>query len=583
MKQKFFNDTIAQLNILLNSILIFEEEPDNLFLVDDLMRIAHSLKGSSRVMEFRLLESLFHDLEDKFSRYKKEKPPSISSFIDEVLTLGNKIQFCLDMLFQGFPEAEIVEKLEGSLREDTFCATETIELQLHESSSVQVGINRLDSLSKLISELLVKEVSAEHYLTELESLESDARHAEEEISLMLGDWMRSESLAVAQGFSDSRDLLSRMADRENSLRTIDENRKKLWRNLKMILPQQRCLLELVQRRILQARLTPISQAFEMIPRHVRDLCKSQGKKVKLTIDGEDTLLDKYVLDGISTCLLHLIRNAIDHGIESPEHRVREGKSESGRLYIGAVSQGNRVTIKVEDDGQGIDEEKLRKRLTERGLLTTAELQAISPRDLYQYLLRQGVSTKDEVDLLSGRGVGMDVVRENLERLKGSITIQSEKGIGTLIEIEVPLTLSIMQAIPVGLNDEMFCIPYFNIEKVLALSPDELVKKGRFYFNPKTGDTPLIPLSDILHGENQKVSEEKEVEDRVVILRSVEKRWGIIVNEVHQRREIVVKDLGSFIKRIRHILGATVTGDGTIILVLDVPSLFKTMEKWKKAL
>jgi chemotaxis protein histidine kinase CheA len=581
MKQKFFNDTIAQLNILLNSVLIIEEEPDNLFLVDDLMRISHSLKGSSRVMEFRLLEGLFHTLEDKFSHYKREKATPISSFVDEVLTLGNRIQFCLDMLFQGFPEQEVEEKLEGTMKEDSFCVPEAVDSQIYESSSVQVGINRLDSLSKLISELLVKEVSAEHYLSELESIEAEARQAEEEISRIHGECFKS----VPPGSQDtrqSRELIARMADRQSALKTIDESKKKLWRNLKLIFPQQRCLLELAQRRILQARLTPISQAFEMIPRHVRDLCKSQGKKVKLTIDGEDTLLDKYVLDGISLCLLHLIRNAIDHGIETPEQRVREGKGESGRLYIGAISQGNRVIIKVEDDGQGIDEEKLRSKLKERGLLTDAELQSINSKELYQYLLRHGISTKDEVDLLSGRGVGMDVVRENLERLKGSITIQSEKGIGALIEIEVPLTLSIMQAIPVRLKDEMFCIPLFNIEKILPLSPEDLVRKGKFYFSGTLGDIPLMHLSELLLNENHPCLEGNEEEVKVVILRSVEKRWAIIVDEVSQRKEIVVKDLGSFIRRIKHILGATVTGDGTIILVIDVPSLFRTMEKWKKS-
>jgi len=578
MQEKYFNDTSAQLNILLNSLLILEEDPDNFQLVEELMRISHSLKGSSRIMDFKLMEHLFHAVEDNLSRYRSEKVMSLSSFVDEMLVLGRKIEFVIDKLQMGFSEEEIQRRLDEKIKESGNFSFELKEPVQSDSSRIHIGINKLDALNKLMGELMIKQVTVEHYISELEKLEIETGVCNELLRNSLSSFLnRVDSEGPLQLATDN--LLDMVLSCDTTQKVISESKKKIWRNLKLMPSQMNELLNLAQKNILHSRLTPISQAFEMIPRLVRDLCRTQGKKVKLTIDGGETLLDKYILDGISTSLIHIIRNAVDHGIEIPEKRISEGKGDSGRIYILATSRGEKVIIRVEDDGQGIDEEKLKQKLRERKLLDEEELARITSRELYQYLLRQGISTKDVISEISGRGVGMDIVRDTLERLKGSIKMQSARGEGTIIEIEVPLTLSIMQAVPVSVREETYCIPVFNLERVVHARFGELKKKEQYLYHEKEDCIPVASLARVMGtAKHSPVDDDEQV--ILVVLRSVEKRWAIIVDEVQHKKEIVVKDLGTFLKKVRHILGATITGEGRIHLVLDVPSLIRTFESKK---
>jgi two-component system, chemotaxis family, sensor kinase CheA len=575
MQEKYFNNTASQLNILLNSLLILEEDPENFQLVEELMRITHSLKGSSRLMDFKLIEHLFHAMEDKFSSYRNETAATLSAFIDDLLLQGRKIEYILEKLQMGFSEEDIQKRLEEKLKGNSEFQFETREPHPADVSRVMVGINKLDALNKMIGELTIKQVSLEHYVTELEKLEMETVVSNELLRSSLSDFLNREEdqgpliLAVDN-------LLDIVHTCDNSLKILSESKKKIWRSLKLIPTEMKELLSLAQKNILHSRLTPVSHAFEMIPRLVRELCRTQGKKVKLTIDGGETLLDKYILDGISTSLIHLIRNAVDHGIEHPERRTAEGKSDSGRIYIQAVSRGEKVVIRVEDDGQGIDEEKLKQRLLERGLLSEAELRHLKQSELYHYLLRQGISTRDEISEISGRGVGMDVVRTTLERLKGSIRIQSARGVGTIIELDVPLTLSLMQAVPVVVKGETYCIPIFNLEKVVQVRFGELQNREPFYHYDKEEAVPIASLGWIVgNARHSQVDEDTQM--TLVYLRSVEKRWALLVDEAHHKKEIVVKECGTFLKRVKHILGATITGEGRVALILDVPSIIKTLE------
>jgi len=584
MKQKFFDDASLQLNILLNTVVILEDQPGNASLVDNLMRIAHSLKGSSRVMEYRLLESLFHTLEDRFQQYRDKGTEGLSPLVDDMLSLGRQIQFCLTMLRTGSSEDEIEQKLHESPAFDSIEMCMPGEVQQNDSSIVQVGISRLDDLTNLMSEILIKEKSLQHHLSELERI--GMNFSQKSSDFFAAVRKRVSGLSIGYDHEQNRrDLGALISGYEETHRNEEEKIKKHIRGLKVQSHHIDSLLEEAKHDVLRIRLAPISEAFEMIPRFVRELSGSQGKKVRITVDGGETLLDKYILDGISKALLHLIRNAVDHGIENPSERKERGKGESGRLLISASSQGNRVIIRVEDDGRGIDEDKLKDKLLERGLVSQDEVNELSSQDLYKFLFRHGISTSEKVSEISGRGVGMDVVRESLERLKGSIRIHSTPKMGTFVELQVPLTLSIMQAYSVKSRDECYYIPSFNVDRIVQVPSEELRRERDVFIWEKGEDLPIANLVKVLYRDvtasgNAEFRENGNV--KVVILRSLEKRWGIMVDEVFPKKEVVVKSLGAFLRKVRHFQGATVTGDGKVFLILDIPSLFKTVEVMRGA-
>lgn len=584
MKQKFFDDTSLQLNILLNTVVILEDQPGNVSLVDNLMRIAHSLKGSSRVMEYRLLEGLFHTLEDRLLQYRDKGAEALSPLVDDMLSLGKQIQFCLTMLRIGFSEDEIEQKLQESSAFDSIEMCVPGEIRQNDSSIVQVGISRLDDLTNLMSEILIKEKSLQHHLSELERIGMSFSQKSLEFFAALKKRISGESINYDHKQTE-KDLLALITEHDEIHRTEEEKIKKHIRGLKVHSHHIDSLLEEAKHDVLLTRLAPISEAFEMIPRFVRELSGSQGKKVKITVDGGETLLDKYILDGISKALLHLIRNAVDHGIETPSERKERGKGESGRLLISATSQGNRVIIRVEDDGRGIDENKLKEKLLERGLVSRDEINELSSQDLYKFLFRHGISTSEKVSEISGRGVGMDVVRESLEHLKGSIRIHSSAKMGTFIELQVPLTLSIMQAYSVRSRDEYYYIPSFNVDRIVQVPFEEMRRERDIFIWEKGEDLPIANLVKVLYRDviaSGKTEARENENVKVVILRSLEKRWGIMVDEVFPKKEVVVKTLGAFLRKVRHFQGATVTGDGRVFLILDIPSLFKTVEVMRGA-
>jgi two-component system chemotaxis sensor kinase CheA len=573
MKQKFFDDTSLQLNILLNTVVILEDQAGNTSLVDNLMRIAHSLKGSSRVMEFRLLESLFHTLEDRLLKYRDKGGEALSPLVDDMLSLGRQIQFCLTMLRAGFGEDEVEQRLNESSAFDSIDMSVPGEVRQEDSSIVQVGISRLDELTNLMSEILIKENSLQHHLSELERLGVRLSQKSYEFFGEL-----KNRLSVDDNGKKDLDPVSVLLAYDELHRTEEEKIKKHIRGLKVLSHHIDSLLEEAKHDVLLTRLAPVSEAFDMIPRFVRELSGTQGKKVKLTVDGGETLLDKYILDGISKALLHLIRNAVDHGIETPVERKALGKGEAGRLLISATSQGNRVIIRVEDDGRGIDEARLKEKVLERGLVSSDEISGLSSQDLYKFLFRHGISTSEKVSEISGRGVGMDVVRESLERLKGSIRINSTAGMGTFVELQVPLTLSIMQAYSVRSRDEYYFIPSFNVDRIADVPLEDVRREREVFVWEKGDELPIANLVKVLYRDTAGRNETGGNDTlKVVILRSLEKRWGIVVDEVFPKKEVVVKSLGAFLRKVRHFQGATVTGDGRVFLILDVPSLFKALE------
>ncbi|MGF7057145.1 chemotaxis protein CheW [Brassicibacter mesophilus] len=322
--------------------------------------------------------------------------------------------------------------------------------------------------------------------------------------------------------------------------------------------------------VMKVRMVPIERVFNRFPRMVRDLSRELGKEIDLQMSGEETEVDRTIIDEIGDPLIHLIRNSIDHGIESPEIRKNSGKNETGVLKLKAYPDGNTVVIELDDDGAGINIDKVKKKAVERGLLTSSESEGISEDEAVGLLFRPGFSTADTISDVSGRGVGLDVVKTKIESINGVVEVETKKGVGTKFIIRLPLTLAIIQALLINLSTEIYAIPLSSIREITPVLSKDIRKVQNqevVLFRNKT--LPIIRLNKILGIDDMEENEEIIM----VIVKKGDKEAGLIVDKLIGQQEIVIKSLGRFLSGIQHLAGATILGNGRISLILDVNSLF----------
>ncbi|TCI23188.1 chemotaxis protein CheA [Exiguobacterium sp. SL-9] len=325
----------------------------------------------------------------------------------------------------------------------------------------------------------------------------------------------------------------------------------------------------LQSLVLTLRMMPIEQVFNRFPRMVRSVAKDIHKKVQLDITGAETELDRTVIDEIGDPLVHLIRNAIDHGIELPEVRLQAGKPEQGRLALRAYHGGNRVFIEIEDDGAGINVDKVRSKALERGVITTEEATTMTDNEVAMLIFAPGFSTADVVTDLSGRGVGLDVVKNKIESLGGVVTLETVVGQGTKFQVSLPLTLSIISAMLVQVGDETYAVPLSSIlETTLLDEADILTAHRERVFDFRGQLVPLVYLKEMFAIET-----ETKTQFPVVVVRKGNKLVGVVVNDLIGQQEIVMKPLGTYLEGIPAISGATILGDGRVALIVDSNDLF----------
>lgn len=327
----------------------------------------------------------------------------------------------------------------------------------------------------------------------------------------------------------------------------------------------------LQNIILNMRMIPIETVFNRFPRMVRQLARDLNKKIKLEIIGAETELDRTVIDEIGDPLVHLIRNAIDHGIETPEVRTQNGKDEQGTLILRAYHSGNHVFIEIEDDGAGINHKKVLNKAIERGVLTKEEGDKLSEKQIYELIFSSGFSTADQISDISGRGVGLDVVRNTIESLGGNISIDSEEGKGTLFSIQLPLTLSIISVMLVEIGKEKYGIPISSIIESLVISEEDILHTHDYKVIDYRGKiVPLIFLRDLF----EVPTEDQASHYSVVVVKKGEKMAGLVVDSFIGQQEIVLKSLGQYLSNVFAISGATILGDGQVALIIDCNALIK---------
>ncbi len=318
------------------------------------------------------------------------------------------------------------------------------------------------------------------------------------------------------------------------------------------------------------RMVPIKQVFERFPRMVRDLCRGKGKKVQLHISGEETELDRSIINRLSDPLVHLLRNSFDHGIETPEERIKKGKNEEGSIFLSACHEGNQVVITVEDDGAGINPDKVGEIAVQKGVISRAELNQLTDEDKINLIFFNGFSTSAEITDVSGRGVGMDAVRNSIESLHGTVEVFSEINVMTRFVLRLPLTLAIIKTLLVKSLDQFYAIPVEIIKENVYLDRTEIKSiKGNPVVNLRGDVIPLYSLSGLLGFGHSNLP---DGECSVVIVEAAGKKAGFVVDELVGQQEIMIKSLGSYLKGIKGIAGATVLGDGRVTLIIDVAGL-----------
>jgi len=331
----------------------------------------------------------------------------------------------------------------------------------------------------------------------------------------------------------------------------------------------------LQEGVMKTRMQPIGNIWHKFPRVVRDLALSCDKRVELVMEGESTELDKTLIEAIKDPLTHLVRNAVDHGIETPDRRATAGKSPQGRLLLRAYHEGGQVNIEVVDDGAGLDAERIRDKAIERGIITADQGARMSERELFRLVFLPGFSTAAKVTNVSGRGVGMDVVRTNIERIGGTIELAGKRGVGSTIKIKIPLTLAILPALVVSCGDNRYAIPQASLLELVRLAGDEArdgveMLYGTPVYRLRNKLLTLVYLSDAL---DQAVPRDPD-EVNIIVLQADDRQFGLVVDAVHDTEEIVVKPLGKHLKSVPVFAGATIMGDGRVALILDILGVAK---------
>ncbi len=323
--------------------------------------------------------------------------------------------------------------------------------------------------------------------------------------------------------------------------------------------------------VMKVRMVPVETVFNRFPRMIRDIAKDLNKEIELHMSGEETELDRTVIDEIGDPLIHLLRNSCDHGIEPLTDRKRAGKSDIGKIYLRAYQSGNNVIIEVEDDGAGINTEKVKQKAIERGLVTKEAAAALSQQQIVDFLFKPSFSTAEKITGLSGRGVGLDVVKTKIEQLGGSVEVETQQGKGSKFIIKLPLTLAIYQALLVTVGGEKYAIPLSSIYQIYNWGADEVkMVQQQEIILLRNMVVPITRLANILDVPDSQIKQQKQL--KIVIVRKGEKLSGLVVDSVIGQQEIVIKSLGKLLTGIKPLAGATILGDGNVALIVDVNAI-----------
>ncbi|MHB1730529.1 MAG: chemotaxis protein CheA, partial [Leptospirillum sp.] len=333
----------------------------------------------------------------------------------------------------------------------------------------------------------------------------------------------------------------------------------------------------LQLAVIKTRMQPIKKVLGKFPRMVRDLSRKLGKEARLELSGEETELDKSVIEEIGDPLVHIIRNAIDHGLEMPEERLAAGKNAEGIVRISAYQEGNSIVIEISDDGRGVNVDRVRKKAIERNLISASDADRMTTEELVNLIFLPGFSTAEKVTDVSGRGVGMDVVRTNINKINGTVEIRSQQGLGSTFVINLPLTIAIIQALMVAIGNEVYAVPLQSVVETVKISESDIrTLSGAEVLNLRNQVLPLLRLRDEFKIPGE-ANESAGKSRYVVVVQIGSRSVGLVVEALPYQEEVVIKSMGPILSGIRGMAGATITGDGKVVLILDVGEILQDIQ------
>ncbi len=597
----FLTETTELLEKLDDDLVALEKSSDDTDLMNRIFRSIHTIKGASSFLGFDLLVKVAHKTEDVLNRLRKKELFVTSEIMDVILEATDLVKLLVaDIKAGDIQERETegtIAKLLPLLTEapppppvtvkEPEVAPEAAAVAASESSPVEPISPEQPSVTgtatptpspaaPVASQMPVAKPAAPAVSKKTappKSVESKGGEDLSDNSTVRVDVKRLDDLMNQVG-----ELVlerNRMIQINQDLQQNNVNRNDFNEEFGKLTKRMSFVTSELQMQVLKMRMIPVEKVFKKFPRIVRSMSRDLGKEVDLQIIGEETELDRSVVDEIGDPLIHLIRNAMDHGLESPEERLAAGKSRCGTLVLAAVHEGNQIIISIKDDGRGIDTERVGRKAIEKGLISEEQFASMGQREVFDLLFLPGFSTKDKTTDLSGRGVGMDVVKTNIKKLNGLIEIKSVKDMGSEFILRLPLTLAIIQSLLVEVEGEVYSIPLSSVLETLR------VDQRKFHL---IGGQEVLKLRDIVLPlvRLQKVFNVQPRGDAdhfcyVVVVGAAEKRMGLVVTRLVGQQEVAIKSLGNYLANIPGIAGSTILGDGRVALIIDPVAMSESCE------
>lgn len=600
-----------------HDLVELESNPDDLELLNRIFRVAHTVKGSSSFLNFDTLTKLTHHMEDVLNKARHGELKITADVMDVVLKSVDMMKGLLVSIRDngndsnsGIDISQICPQLTAISEGQSPTSATPAPAATPEPAAADIPASAIpeDIDPNTLSE---DQINAEiERLLKVRKAEDEARRAAKAsgggaasatataaapdkpdtadkpaaATKPAGDGANAPAKASANASDQTirvevgrldylMNLVGELVLSKNRLLTIYNDVEERYdgeqflEELNQVVSSLSLVTTDVQLAVMKTRMQPIAKVFNKFPRVVRDIGRDLNKQIDLIISGEETELDKSIVEEIGDPLTHIIRNSCDHGIEDPATRKAAGKPEKGTIELKAYNEGNHIVIEIIDDGKGIDAEAIRIKAVERGLISENEADTMSNKEIYSIIFRPGFSMAAKVTNISGRGVGMDVVKTNVEKLHGVIDIDSEIGKGTTLKLKIPLTLAIIQSLLVGTQEEIYAIPLANVNETVRVSVDNIYTiEGKNVLRLRDEVLSLVRLSD-LFGVKQVL--ESGDQTYVVVISVAETKLGIIVDNLIGQEEIVIKSLGSYLANIDGIAGGTIRGDGRVTLIVDV--------------
>ncbi|RMD49163.1 MAG: response regulator, partial [Ignavibacteria bacterium] len=613
--QLFINEVNTTLEHIQNTFVDLELYPDDNEKTYQLFRLMHTLKGAASMVNMEKLQQLAHKFEDVLEMYYQQKRPLpvvmlslLQKGVEEIKYMVQNIaqqkkeittpQFPvlisnLTNLEQSFKKTESKEEMPRDLEE----GEQELKSSLKDQEIVKIPINKLDDLLNNSVELVVTNNELVGFINkltnEVKRLENERKELTELKSLSkdifqhyieIYELTKKLTPQKHQGLEQSElirpsleNLMNKLENLYMEIKTLETGIKNTLRDFELNFEKTNKISNRLYDYILQVRMVPISMLFDLFPRAVEEIAKKHNKKIELEIEGGETELDRSMVEHLFEPLLHIIRNAIDHGIETVDERRKTGKPEKGKIHLAAKQEKDHVVITLSDDGRGINFEKIREKAIEKGLLSKQDSEKLTDEELLRFLFQPGFSTSDKISEISGRGVGLDVVERQIRRLKGELQIETEEGKGTTFIMKFPITLSVSQCILIKINDNHFGIPLYNVEKTFEIK-GEAIKEGKNYYECEREGKKyeLIYLNELMNLGHLDLTreEKKEHSYSVLVLRGRMNHVGLLVDRIEKRAELIVKPLGQQLQNFPYISGGAILPDASIALILDVDEIIE---------